>query len=646
MFPLIHIGLVEQWRCQVQAWLEGPLSTCMYAIFLIKTHRVLSIFEARLPKVVHRQWILGSNLQLVGVLLLTLVQLIIVAIFVNIFSPSVEYMTDPELKKTYAQCKSDATADIIMSAYPTLLTILCFCFAFRARRLPENYGESRHILANMAVNLTVYFTSFGLKQVYQGKAKTIVGNVFLSVSPLAGLVLLFVPKVWIILIRPERNTVQELRRMTLAHMQRQSEFSPDTDGNVRGEERKKPGEDTRPKSLLRRGKSGSITNKHPNENGLPGNGSKKSIHSVDNGNMNSKKGNCEVNPSDDDGDKSHNKTLSKVPAVENSTDRRNVDLPQRKGTKHGLQKRSSSLFVIQILDDIEEKQNEESLKVRTVAGDHPLNFSLHESENEKELEGDMFVVSMLGRTLTLKVDDRDAVGIPQTLGGVYVGCKTNGTSCVRETVDSDPIINDENDGKQNQTLVIAKEQSEGQEGYGGKTCSDAQRVNNISAPDGKQELGPAVGFVDVFQDVNDANLNKHLSTTDTFETSDYVESPSSDCTFNAETDTNGKHIVPTINPSSQSNQEPKVPVIKGEKNAVSDDVWFEDYTSKIPQRNLTFQVGEEDSSSESQLHILEMNDILIQMELINPSGIHEARDLAENTKPQLGNFLTDEDTEL
>ncbi len=185
-FPFIHIGPVELWRCQARAWLEGPVSTCMYSIFLVKTHRVLSIFEARLPKVVHRQWILGRSLQLVGVFLLTLLQLIIVAVFVNIFSQSVEYITNPDLMKTYAQCKSEAKSDIIISAYPILITILCFCFAFRARRLPENYGESRHILANMAVNLIVYFTCFGLEQVYQGKAKAIVGTCFVACPLLEG----------------------------------------------------------------------------------------------------------------------------------------------------------------------------------------------------------------------------------------------------------------------------------------------------------------------------------------------------------------------------------------------------------------------------------------------------------------------------
>ena len=417
-FPIIRIGSVEMWRCQARAWIEGPVSTCVYAIFLVKTHRVLSIFEARLPKVVHRQWILGRNFQLVGVFLITLVQVIIVAVFVNVFSQSVEYIANPELMITHVRCKSEASADIIISVYPILITILCLCFTFRARRLPENYGESRHIFAIMAVNLSVYFTCFGLEFMYQGSSQIIIGNVFLSVSPLGELVLLFIPKVYIILICPERNTVQELRKMTLAHMQRQSEFSPDTNDAVRGEgsKRKKNGEDqSRLKSLRKSKQNGVPTtavgprNVHnPVQNGQI----IQSAHSVENGKRPSL---CER------GHLGNGVTTGEIMVGSNTYkgNEENGDrkLSYKKRPKHSLRRESSGLFVIQILDDIKED-------VSGTVADRPLNFSLRKTEDEHEGEGDMFVVSMLGRTLTLTSDDRN-MGVPEILGGVYVGSKVS-----------------------------------------------------------------------------------------------------------------------------------------------------------------------------------------------------------------------------
>ncbi|XP_022080842.1 uncharacterized protein LOC110973927 [Acanthaster planci] len=427
-FPVLHVGPVELWRCVLTTF-QSPIITCVYAIFLVKTHRVLSIFEARLPKVVHRKWILGRSLQVVSVIVLTLVHAMISIVYVIIFPPGVQYTHDPALMVTYTECKSDGLINITNSVYPMLLTILSLCFAFKARRLPENYGESRHILATMTVCLLVVFTCFGVSQSLQSVTKIIVTNISLSFTPLAQLVLLFFPKVYIVLVRPERNTVQELRRMTLAHMQRQSEFSP-TEGGGREGEGKGQSRNERPLKSLRSlgGKiHGAPFVSDTFQNGsaarAAGKARKKSVHILEDGTRGTENGLVRREAGEPHRGFSRSGEVTDVTAVANASVAAegigDANIPHRHRLRDGMRRQSSGLFVIHFIEETKENDSDNG------PANCPVKFSLRETDSTGpgQGEGDMFVVSMLGQTLTLTVEDHKP-GVPEILGGVYVGSKT------------------------------------------------------------------------------------------------------------------------------------------------------------------------------------------------------------------------------
>ncbi len=228
LVPLTHIGEPTVPHCTAHIVIQGPLLTAILSIFLVKTHRVLIVFRARQPGVTSRQWFLGQRLQFVSVFVLVIVQIILVSIYVNVNRPTIDLygQDDFTTKYTYVECRYGGAITFGFTyAYVISIAVFGFIFAMRSRHLPSNFRESRHIAASLATTLLVYAALLPAAPLTHGRVNAILTIISLTISPLGQLTFLFFPKCYVILFQPERNTVQELRRMTLAHMQRRSEHS-------------------------------------------------------------------------------------------------------------------------------------------------------------------------------------------------------------------------------------------------------------------------------------------------------------------------------------------------------------------------------------------------------------------------------------
>ncbi|XP_062822029.1 taste receptor type 1 member 1 [Anolis carolinensis] len=101
--------------------------------------------------------------------------------------------------------------------YITLLAGACFLLAFWGRHLPENYSEARLLTASMLVFL-MGWGAFLFMYATNGSQQTAALQMFtVQTSVYAVLCTFFLPRCYVILFRPERNTVAHFRTCIQAY---------------------------------------------------------------------------------------------------------------------------------------------------------------------------------------------------------------------------------------------------------------------------------------------------------------------------------------------------------------------------------------------------------------------------------------------
>ncbi|CAH3126777.1 unnamed protein product, partial [Pocillopora meandrina] len=118
---------------------------------------------------------------------------------------------------------------------PTDTILLCTFVAFKSRKLPQNYNEAKFISFAMFVFnfvwLTFVSTFYGTPE---GEHNVIVNCFAILASNLAILTLIFGPKLYIILLRPDMNQVSVFRAITSQYTFRPSRRSPTITSDMMG----------------------------------------------------------------------------------------------------------------------------------------------------------------------------------------------------------------------------------------------------------------------------------------------------------------------------------------------------------------------------------------------------------------------------
>ena len=101
----------------------------------------------------------------------------------------------------------------LLLGYNLLLAILCSYQAFRIRKLPGQFNDSRGICFTMITCALILFMFLAAFFAIEGKPKSIIFCFAFVVTGFAGLVCMFLPKVYIVLLKPERNVRQSTMRV-------------------------------------------------------------------------------------------------------------------------------------------------------------------------------------------------------------------------------------------------------------------------------------------------------------------------------------------------------------------------------------------------------------------------------------------------
>ncbi|XP_061663914.1 glutamate receptor, metabotropic 8a isoform X1 [Syngnathoides biaculeatus] len=192
-----------------------------YAALLTKTNRIHRIFEQGKKSVTAPRFISPAS-QLVITFSLISVQLLGVFVWFVVDPPHtvVDYgeqrTQDPRAARGVLKCDISDLSLICSLGYSILLMVTCTVYAIKTRGVPETFNEAKPIGFTMYTTCIIWLafipiffgTSQSAERMY---IQTTTLTISLSLSASVSLGMLYMPKVYIILLHPEQNVPKRKR---------------------------------------------------------------------------------------------------------------------------------------------------------------------------------------------------------------------------------------------------------------------------------------------------------------------------------------------------------------------------------------------------------------------------------------------------
>ncbi|XP_051010573.1 vomeronasal type-2 receptor 116-like isoform X1 [Acomys russatus] len=208
---LLFIGQPNTTTCILQQTAFAILFTVALSTVLAKAITVVLAFKVTVPARMVR-WLMVSRAPNLIIPICTLIQLVLCGIWLLTSPPFTDQDAHAEHGHIILLCnKGSEVAFHCVLGYLCFLALLSYGLAYLSRNLPDTFNEAKFLSFSMQVFFCVWVTFLPVYHSTKGKLMVAMEVFSILASSTALFGLIFAPKCYIILLRPEKNSGLDIR---------------------------------------------------------------------------------------------------------------------------------------------------------------------------------------------------------------------------------------------------------------------------------------------------------------------------------------------------------------------------------------------------------------------------------------------------